>query len=130
MNIDASIAKGRAGRATDPVRRAIALRAAIEGAAPSIEMSRSLPPELRAALHGAGLFRLLLPRTFDGEEAEPATFVAVVEEIAKGDASTAWCVAQGSGCSMAAAYLEPDVARDIFGGMDAVLAWGPVGPNA
>ena len=130
MNIDASIAKGRAGRATDPVRRAIALRAAIEGAAPSIEMSRSLPQELRAALHGAGLFRLLLPRTFDGEEVEPATFVAVVEEIAKGDASTAWCVAQGSGCSMAAAYLEPDVARDIFGGMDAVLAWGPVGPNA
>ena len=31
---------------------------------------------------------------------------------------------------MAAAYLEPDVAREIFGGLDAVLAWGPVGPNA
>ena len=117
-------------RATDPIQRAIALRPAIEDAAPSIEQSRSLPQELRAALHGAGLFRLLLPRTFNGEEVEPATFVAVVEEIAKGDASTAWCVAQGSGCSMAAAYLEPDVAREIFGRMDAVLAWGPVGPNA
>ena len=31
---------------------------------------------------------------------------------------------------MAAAYLEPDVAQEIFGGSDAVLAWGPVGPNA
>ncbi len=130
MNIDASIAKGHSGWATDPIQRAIALRPAIEDAAPSIEQSRSLPQELRAALHGAGLFRLLLPRTFNGEEVQPATFVATVEEIAKGDASTAWCVAQGSGCSMAAAYLEPDVAREIFGSMDAVLAWGPVGPNA
>ena len=130
MNIDASIAKGRAGRATDPIQRAMALRPAIEDAAPAIEQSRSLPPELRAALHDAGLFRLLLPRAFNGEEVEPTMFVAMVEEIAKGDASTAWCVAQGSGCSMAAAYVEPDVAREIFGAANAVLAWGPVGPNA
>ena len=117
-------------RAANPIQRAIALRPAIEAAAPSIEQSCSLPRELRATLHSAGLFRLLLPRTFNGEEVAPAAFVATVEEIAKGDASTAWCVAQGSGCSMAAAYLEPDVAREIFGSTDAVLAWGPVGPNA
>ena len=114
----------------DPIERARQLRPMIEAAAPAIEQSRSLPQELRAALHGAGLFRLLLPRKFNGEEVEPATFVAAVEEIAKSDASTAWCVAQGSGCSMAAAYLEPDVAREVFGSADAVLAWGPVGPNA
>ena len=130
MNIDASIAKSRAGRATDPIQRAKALRPAIEDVAPVIEQSRSLPQELRAALHEAGLFRLLLPREFNGEELEPATFVAAIEEIAKSDASTAWCVAQGSGCSMAAAYLEPDVAREIFGNVDSVLAWGPVSPNA
>ena len=130
MNIDASIAKDRAGRVTDPVQRARALRPAIEDAAPEIEQCRSLPQGLRAALHEAELFRLLLPRAFTGEEVEPATFVAAVEEIAKGDASTAWCVAQGSGCSLAAAYLEPDVAQEIFGNADSVLAWGPVGPNA
>ena len=103
------------------------MRPLIEGAAPAIERDRALPQELRAALHDAGLFRLLLPRSYGGEEVEPATFVAAVEEIAKADASTAWCVAQGSGCSLAAAYLEPDVAREIFGGREAVLAWGPVG---
>jgi alkylation response protein AidB-like acyl-CoA dehydrogenase len=102
----------------------------IEASAPSIEQERQLPQQLRAALHEAGLFRLLLPKAINGEEVEPATFVATVEEIAKGDASTAWCVAQGSGCSMAAAYLEPEVAQEIFGARDAVLAWGPVGPNA
>lgn len=130
MNIDASTPKVRAGRAADPIERAKALRATIEGAGPAIEQSRSLPQDLRAALHDAGLFRLLLPRRYGGEEVPPATLVAAVEEIAKGDASTAWCVAQASGCSMAAAYLEPDVAQEIFGRSDAVLAWGPVGPNA
>ena len=30
---------------------------------------------------------------------------------------------------MTAAYLEPAVAQEIFGGKDAVLAWGPVGPT-
>ena len=130
MNIDAPTLKGRTVRDADAVQRARQLRPMIEAAAPSIEQDRQLPQQLRAALHDAGLFRLLLPRTFDGEEVEPATFVATIEEIAKGDASTAWCVAQGSGCSMAAAYLDPEVAREIFGAPDAVLAWGPVGPNA
>jgi alkylation response protein AidB-like acyl-CoA dehydrogenase len=128
MNIDAPLPKGQS--TADPAQRARHLRPLIEAAAPAIERDRALPQELRAALHDARLFRLLLPRSCGGEEAEPAAFVEAVEEVAKGDASTAWCVAQGSGCSMAAAYVDPDVAREIFGGRQAVLAWGPVGPNA
>jgi alkylation response protein AidB-like acyl-CoA dehydrogenase len=128
MNIDVPIPKSQA--VADPVQRARQLRPLIEGAAGAIEGERALPPKLLAALHDAGLFRLLLPRSCGGEEVEPAVFVAAVEEIAKGDASTAWCMAQGSGCSMAAAYVEPAVAQEIFGGKQAVLAWGPGGPNA
>src|SRR5258708_3605306 len=52
----------------------------------------------------------------------------IVEEMAKADASAAWCLNQGAGCSMAAAYLEPDAAREIFGGPRGILAWGP-GPG-
>ena len=118
---------GRALPDINPIQRAQQLRPMIEAAAPSIEQDRQLPQQLRAALHDAGLFRLLLPRSFAGEEVEPATFVATIEEIAKGDASTAWCVAQGSGCSMAAAYLESEVAEEIFSASDAVLAWGASG---
>jgi alkylation response protein AidB-like acyl-CoA dehydrogenase len=47
-----------------------------------------------------------------------------MEEIGSADASTAWCMGQGAGCAMAAAYLKPDVARGFFGPADAVLAWG------
>ena len=38
-----------------------------------------------------------------------------IEELAKADGSTAWCVVQACGCSMAAAYVAPKVAREIFG---------------
>ena len=73
---------------------------------------------------------MLLPRAQGGAEVDPVTFVRVIEEIAKADASTAWCLCQASGCSMSAAYLRPDVANEIFGrDPRAVLAWGP-GPDA
>ena len=80
-----------------------------------IEQEREIAPEVLAALHEARLFRMLLPRSCDGWEADPATFMQAIEELAKADGSTAWCVAQASGCSMTAAYLAPEVAREMFG---------------
>ncbi|HEV2099011.1 MAG TPA: acyl-CoA dehydrogenase family protein, partial [Stellaceae bacterium] len=70
----------------------------------------------------------LLPRSLGGAELLPAAFVRVIEEIAKADASVAWCLNQTAGCSMTAAYLEPEAAREIFGGPGGILAWGP-GPG-
>ncbi len=77
------------------------------------------------ALFDAALFRLLLPRSLDGGEVDPVTFVQVIEEIAKHDASAAWCLCQAAGCSMTAAYLSPAAARHIFAAQRSVLAWGP-----
>jgi alkylation response protein AidB-like acyl-CoA dehydrogenase len=127
MNIDTQIAKDQSS--ADPVRRARQLRPLIEAASPAVERDRALTPELLDALYDAGLFKMLLPRSAGGEETDPVTFVTAVEEIAKADASTAWCIAQASGCSMAAAYLDPAVVQEIFGGRESVLAWGPVGPT-
>ena len=76
------------------------------------------------------MFRMLLPRSFGGAELDLATFFQVICAIAEGDASTAWCVVQNSGCSMAAAYLAPRAAQEIFADPRAVLAWGfPAGPQ-
>lgn len=84
-----------------------------------------MPEALLAKLHDAGLFRLLLPRSFAGGEVEPLAFVEVVEEIAKHDASTAWALCQTSVCAMSAAYLPAEAAQAIFGrDPRAVLAWG------
>jgi alkylation response protein AidB-like acyl-CoA dehydrogenase len=50
----------------------------------------------------------------------------MLEEVAKADASTAWCLGQCSVCAMTAAYLDQDVAREIFGSPDGILAWGAI----
>jgi alkylation response protein AidB-like acyl-CoA dehydrogenase len=117
--------------AGDPavISRAEALRPAVEAASNQIEETRRLPPALLDRLHEARLFRLLLPRSSDGIETDPVTFFRVIETIARGDASTAWCLSQAGGCAMSAAYLDLPVARAIFGDDPrAVLAWGP-GPK-
>ena len=62
-----------------------------------------------------GCFACCCRAVATGWEVEPATFMQAIEELAKADGSTAWCVAQASGCSMAAAYVDPEVAREIFG---------------
>ena len=100
----------------------------IEAAAEEIERRRELPEPIVEALIERGLFRLLLPRALDGAELRPAVYVEVIEEIAKHDASTAWCLGQACGCTMTAAYLDPEVAREIFGGKRGIVAWGPPGP--
>ncbi|MGE3712777.1 MAG: acyl-CoA dehydrogenase family protein, partial [Hyphomicrobiaceae bacterium] len=59
-----------------------------------------------------------------------AVFVETVEALAQSDASTAWLVAQGCGCTLSSVFVRHDVAREIFGPANAILAWGPSGSGA
>jgi len=113
-----------AAHAAELIARAHQLAPLIEAAADRIERERRIPDDLLKAMHDARLFRMLIPRAYDGEEVEPTTFFQVMEAIASADASVAWCLGQGSGVSMAAAYLEPAVAKELFGAADAVVATG------
>jgi alkylation response protein AidB-like acyl-CoA dehydrogenase len=111
--------------AIDYLARARALAPLCEAASARIEAARQFPPDVLAALHGAGMFRLLLPRSLGGAELDLPRFVRIVEILGGADASVGWCVAQGGGCATAAAYLSPEVAREIFAAPDATMAWGP-----
>ena len=110
--------------APDPVAAARRVGPLLAAAAERIETARRLPDDVVAALHDAGLYKLLLPRSLGGLELEPSIFIQVTQAIAEADASAAWCLCQASGSSMAAAYLEPQVARDIFK-PGVSIAWGP-----
>jgi alkylation response protein AidB-like acyl-CoA dehydrogenase len=112
-----------------PLAAAAALAPLLTAAAPRIEASGALPDGVLDALHGAGLFRMLLPRGMGGLELAPARYAAVIETVAMAEASTAWCLGQASGCTFAAAYLAPDARRTVFADPRAVVAWGP-GPGA
>lgn len=115
--------------ADDPVARARAVASLIEACAPRIEADRELPPDLLDAIWNARLIRALIPRAIGGDETTPETYARMMEVIARADASTAWCIGQASGCSMAAAYVAQEAARTIWGPREASLAWGSVGPD-
>jgi alkylation response protein AidB-like acyl-CoA dehydrogenase len=108
----------------DWIARARALTPVLDAAAPRIEAACALPADVLEALHDAEMFRMLLPRSCGGAELDLATFFQVICAIAQGDASTAWCMTQSSGCSMSAAYMAPEAAREVFADRKAVVAWG------
>ena len=101
---------------------------AISEASAQIEAERELPAELLRIMHEQRLFRLTLPGWLGGDELDPARLAQVTMRIAVADASAAWCLGQAFGCAMSAAYLDEQVAREMFGPEDSVLAWG-AGPQ-
>ena len=108
------------------LERVRALAPLIDDCAETVERDRRLPAELLAGLYEAGLFRLLLEKRFNGGEVCPSDFSRIIEEVAKRDASTAWCLCQANGCSMSASFLDKEIANGIWGNdPKGVLAWGP-----
>jgi indole-3-acetate monooxygenase len=108
------------------IERARALAPLIAREADEIERTRRLTEPVLTALIKNGFYRVLLPQSVGGAEAPPEIFMQMLEEVAKADASTAWCLGQCCVCSMTAAYLDPDPAREIFGPPAAILAWGTI----
>ncbi len=110
----------------DYLARAESIASIIADGAAEGERERQLTGAVMDALHGAGLFRLLLPASYGGGEVDPPTYARIIEAVAKADASAAWCLGQANGCTITAAYVEPAVAEEIWGNDPrAVLAWGP-----
>jgi indole-3-acetate monooxygenase len=97
------------------LERARALAPQIEASAAEIERERRLPAWLVDAMTGAGLFRMLVPRSLGGCELDLATFARVIEEVAKADGSTAWCLSQNAGVSLLAGSLPRQGAVEVFG---------------
>src|SRR6187200_1504794 len=110
----------------DLVERARALQPLIEREADEIERTRRLTQPVVTALLENGLYRALLPKSLGGTEAPLEAFMQMQEEVAKADASTAWCLGQCSVCAMTAAYLDPDAANEIFNVAPGILAWGAI----
>ena len=119
---------GRPGSSSvsiDWVARASQLVPVIEAAIDRIELERRVPDDIMSALHKAELFRMCLPTWLGGGETTPKVVFQVTEIIASADASTGWCLGQALGCSRMSGFLDREVAHEVFGNPDAVLAWGP-----
>jgi indole-3-acetate monooxygenase len=109
-------------QSVDWIARAQRLAPMIEAAAERTESERRIPADVLAPMHEARLFHMLLPVSLGGGAADLVTFNQVIETIAAADASPAWCLAQAAGSSHTAGFLDPDIAREVFGGPDALVA--------
>jgi alkylation response protein AidB-like acyl-CoA dehydrogenase len=109
------------------VARALALHPLIKQEGDEFNRRRELTQPIVNALKQGNFFRMLQPRSISGMELRPSDFARVTEALAAADGSVGWVVCQSNGCSMSAAYLDPRVAKEMFGPIDGILAWGPPG---
>ena len=108
---DASV---RDASARSPLDVARELAPLIRQNADQIETLRELPRPLFETLADAGLFHLMVPRSLGGAEIDLLTYVQVMEELGKADASTAWCVNQGGVWATYSACVPLEVARLVW----------------
>lgn len=93
---------------------AAAVSATARSCAAESEAARRLVPEVVEALAAAGMFTLCLPVRDGGPGVSPNTLVDALVEVARGDGAAGWCAAIASTTSSLAAYLDTDVAAEIF----------------
>ena len=98
----------------EPLDAARALAPRVRACAEEIEAARELPRGLFEALADAGIFHLLVPRSLGGRELDPPTYIQVIEELGKADASTAWVVNQGTVYATYSARMPREAARAIW----------------
>jgi alkylation response protein AidB-like acyl-CoA dehydrogenase len=97
-----------------PLEAARKLAPQIQACADQTDADRELPRPLFEALADAGMFHLAVPRAIGGAEIDLPTYVEVIEELGKADASTGWCVNQGAIYATYSARMPRDVARAIW----------------
>src|SRR5881628_423360 len=109
--------------AQPPVRAAAALRSVIRGYHDEIEREQRLPKALVEQFHAAGFYRLVIPRELGGLQADPLTYVRVVELLAEGAGSVGWNVANNSIGQLITLGLPDEGVHEIYmHGADTVIA--------
>jgi alkylation response protein AidB-like acyl-CoA dehydrogenase len=86
-----------------------------------VETGRRVPQDLAQDLARAGFFRMSLPAAYGGLDLSPMAALDVLEELARADASVAWCVWNGN-THWTTAQLPPEVARAIHADPDVITA--------
>ncbi|MFI9812675.1 acyl-CoA dehydrogenase family protein [Saccharothrix variisporea] len=115
--------------AADILARARALAPHLRERAAEIENARRLPDDIVDMLRGTGVYRMGFNRDWGGPELSSTEQVEVIEALAYGDASAAWCAEIGSHTGLFATYLDRSVAREMFTDLDTITtgALFPVG---
>ncbi len=79
-----------------------------------VERERRMPPSLVEQLRAAGAYRMFVPKDLGGMEADPLTFLRVVELAAEADGSTGWNVCNNATNQLITMSMPEDGVREIF----------------
>jgi len=101
-------------RAAAPLESARRLAPEIRACAERIEAERELPRPLFEQLSDAGFFHMALPRSLGCPELDLPSYIQVINELARADASTAWAINQGAIFATFAARMHQPAARAIW----------------
>src|SRR5262249_54344110 len=85
------------------------------------EAGRRLPEDLARELARAGFFRIYLPAAYGGADLTPPAATEIFEELARADASVAWCVWNGN-TYWTTTRGPKEVAQAVFADPDTILA--------
>lgn len=96
------------------LQAARALQSELSARAAEMEEVRRLPADLAEKLAAGGLFRMITPAAYGGLECSPREIVDAVEAVAEANASAGWCVMIGATTAMNAAYMDPEIAKEIY----------------
>ena len=89
------------------------------------QAGQELAPAIVDALKLKGFFSLLLPHDLGGAQLDYPDYINLVMQFATIDASTAWCVNQGSVLASLARLIAPEDAREIWYSPAISIANGP-----
>ncbi len=93
---------------------ALALQSELAQRAAEMDEVRRLPADLAQKLAEGGLFRMITPAAYGGLECTPRQVVDAVEAVAEANASAGWCVMIGATTALNAAYMEPEMAKEVY----------------
>lgn len=113
----------------DLMKAAINLSGEVRQQADQAERQRRVDPTLVRKMADAGLFHAFVPRTLGGGECDVATVLRIIERISIDDGSAGWVAMIGITTGPAAAFLEPAVARHIYGDGPGVITGGAIAPK-
>ena len=104
------------------VQAAVALKPKLRDYQVEIEREQRFPRALVEQLREAGFYRMVIPRALGGLEADPLTYLRVVELLAEGCGSVGWNLANNSIGQLVTLGLPEEGVQEIHGNGPANLA--------
>jgi alkylation response protein AidB-like acyl-CoA dehydrogenase len=107
---------------SDVRKAALAMGPLIREQADEIERGRRLTPAVVEAMKQGGIFGMAMPRAWGGAELDPLEQLRVIEILSRFDGSVGWCTFIGAAGGHWSSWLGQDVARELFGDVNAAFA--------